>query len=79
MDLDKALDIVNDPSMNAYCDYVHNEIFRNYGQYEPGFDDTYDEVVMAFAFVAVEVALNGEILEFVPKDERPDAESSSAE
>ena len=79
MDLDKALDIVNDPSMNAYCDYVHNEIFRNYGQYEPGFDDTYDEVAMAFAFVAVEVALNGEMLEFVPKDQRPDAENTSAE
>lgn len=79
MDLDKALEIVNDPSMNAYCDYVHNEIFRNYGQYELGFDETYDEVVMAFAFVAVEVALNGEMLEFVPKDDRPDPESASAD
>jgi hypothetical protein len=75
MDLDKALEIVNDPSMNAYCDYVHNEVFRNYGQYEQGFDETYDEVVMAFAFVAVEVALNGEMFEFVPTEQRPEEET----
>jgi hypothetical protein len=74
MNLDRALEIVNDPSMNAYCDYVHNEIFRNYGQYELGFDDMYDEVALAFAFVAVEVALNDEMFEFVPKDQLPEAE-----
>jgi hypothetical protein len=77
MNLDKALEIVNDPSMNAYCDYVHNEIFRNYGQYELGFDDMYDEVAMAFAFVAVEVALNDEMFEFVPKDEDPESDDTS--
>lgn len=75
MDLDKALKIVNDSSMNAYCDYVHNEVFRNYGQYELGFDETYDEVVLAFAFVAVEVALNDEMFEFVPTDQRPEDEA----
>jgi hypothetical protein len=75
VDLDKALKIVNDPSMNAYCDYVHNEVFCNYGQYELGFDETYDEVVLAFAFVAVEVALNDEMFEFVPTDQRPEEET----
>jgi hypothetical protein len=76
MDLDKALAIVNDASMSAYCDHVHAEIFQNYGQYELGFDDTYDEVVMAFAFVAVEVALNDEMFEFVPKEQSPADEES---
>ena len=65
MDLDRALEIVNDASLNAYCDYVHSQVFRVYGQYELGFDDTYDEVVYALAFVAVEMALDGESFEFV--------------
>jgi hypothetical protein len=79
MDLDRALEIVNDASMNAYCDYVHTQIFRVYGEYEIGFDETYDQVVYAFAYVAVELALDTELLEFVPDDQprRPDQESTS--
>lgn len=69
MDLDRALEIVNDASMNAYCDYVHTQVFRVYGEYEMGFDDTYDQVVYAFAYVAVELALDAELLEFVPDDQ----------
>lgn len=68
MDLDRALEIVNDASLNAYCDYVHSRVFNVYGQYEFGFDDTYDEVVTALAFVAVELALDDESFEFVPDD-----------
>jgi hypothetical protein len=68
MDLDRALEIVNDASLNAYCDYVHSQIFRIYGQYEPGFDDAYDEVVYALAYVAVEMALDEGAFEFVPED-----------
>jgi hypothetical protein len=68
MNLDRALEIVNDSSLNAYCDYVHAEVFDVYGQYEFGFDDTYDEVVYALAFVAVEMALDDESFEFVPDD-----------
>jgi len=68
MDLDRALELVNDASLNAYCDYVHSQVFRIYGEYEPGFDDTYDEVAYAMAFVAVEMALDGESFEFVPND-----------
>jgi hypothetical protein len=71
MDLDRALEIVNDPSLNAYCDYVHSQVFSVYGQYEFGFDPTYDEFVYAFAFVAIELALGEEMLEFVPDDEPP--------
>jgi len=75
MDLDRALEIVNDASMTAYCDYVHSQVFSVYGQYETGFDSTYDEVVYALAFVAVELALDGESLEFVPDDKRPELDS----
>jgi hypothetical protein len=68
MDLDRALEIVNDGSMNAYCDYVHSRVFQSYGEYEFGFDDTYDEVAYAQAYVAVEMALDDESFEFVPDD-----------
>jgi hypothetical protein len=74
MDIDRALELVNDSAMNAYCDYVHNQVFRAYGEYEPGFDETYDEVVYAFAFVAVELAFGAEEFEFVPHDDRPQAD-----
>lgn len=70
MDLDKALEIVNDPSLNAYCDYVHELVFCSYGEYAIGFDDKYDTVALAYAFIAVELALNEEAFEFVPVDDR---------
>ena len=79
MDIDRALQIVNDPAMNAYCDYVHNRVYRVYGEYEPGFDDTYDQVAYAAAFVAVEMALDAESFEFVPDDERRRVDENTAE
>jgi hypothetical protein len=79
MDIDRALELVNDPAMNAYCDYVHNEVFRVYGQYELGFDETYDEVAYAFAFVAVELALDAEEFEFVPHHDQPQADEGNAD
>ena len=78
MDLDRALEIVNDSSMNAYCDYVHSTVFVNYGEYEPGIDETYDEVVYAFAYVAVELALDAEFLEFVPKERHENEDAPAA-
>jgi hypothetical protein len=67
MDLERALEIVEDPSMTAYRDYVYEEVFCSYGRYETGFDDTYDEIAYAHALVAVELALCAET--FVPDDE----------
>ena len=79
MDLDRALELVNDASLTAYCDYVHSQVFRIYGEYELGFDDTYDEVAYAMAFVAVEMALDAESFEFVPDDpsNRPKGEQGT--
>lgn len=71
MDLDQAVEIVNDPSLNAYCDYVHEKVFATYGEYEFGIDQMYDEIAVAFAFVAVELALNGEGLHAVPNAGEP--------
>ncbi len=70
MNLDRALEIVNDASLNAYCDYTHQNLFRRLAEYEPGIDSRYDEIVYAFAYVAVEIALEEDLFEFVP-DERP--------
>jgi hypothetical protein len=78
MNLDRALELVNDASMNAYCDYIHATVFANYGEYEPGIDETYDEVAYAFAYVAVELALDAEFFEFVPEDGRKDEDVSAA-
>ena len=66
MDLDRALEIANDPSMRAYCSEVHDRVFVAYGEYEAGIDEKYDEVVYALAYVAVEIALDGEVFEAVP-------------
>ena len=78
MDLDRALEIVNDPSKNAYCDYVHSQVFSVYGEYETGFDAMYDEVAYALAFVAVELAFDAESFKFVPDDERPKSDNEPA-
>jgi hypothetical protein len=78
MDLDRALELVNDKSMNAYCDYVHATVFTTYGEYEPGIDETYDEMVYAFAYVAVELALDAECFEFVPEDRHESEDASAA-
>jgi hypothetical protein len=77
MDLDRALELVNDPSMLAYCDYIHSTVFTTYGEYELGIDGTYDEVVYALAYVAVELALDAESFEFVPDDRRQSEDSSA--
>jgi hypothetical protein len=69
MDLDEALDIVNDLAQGSYLDFVHREVICPQGRYIPGEDEDYDRTAMALAFVAVEVALNEELLEFVPRDE----------
>ena len=75
MDLDRAHVLTNDSALIAYCDYAHRQIFRIYGQYELGFDDTYDEVAYAFAYVAVEGAFSAESLQWAPEDP-PNRESA---
>lgn len=76
MGLDDALKIVNDPSLTAYADYTHHTVYRTIGEFEFGYDETYDDIAFAFAFVAVEMALNEELLHFVPDDQDPGAESA---
>jgi hypothetical protein len=70
MDLDRALEIANDPAMHAYCTEVHDRIFVTYGEYELGIDEKYDEVVYALAYVSVELAMDGECFESVPEEYR---------
>jgi len=66
MDIDTAVEIVNDPSLTAYCDYVHELVYRSIGEYAVGFDSKYDTVALAYAYIAVELALNEEEFEFMP-------------
>lgn len=69
MNLDRAVDIVNDPALNAYCDFVHATVFRQLGEFVEGIDPRYDTVAYAFAYVAVEMALDDELTEVVADDE----------
>lgn len=69
MTLDTAIETVNDRSQAAYCDWVHQRVFRRIGEFEFGFDEHYDQIVWAYAFVAVELALDDDMVEFVPEDE----------
>ncbi|MBI5231044.1 MAG: hypothetical protein HY876_02640 [Coriobacteriales bacterium] len=66
MNLEEALEIVNDPSLSAYCEYLHENLFAKYGEFEFGIDDQYDDIVYAYAFVAVEFVLNEGLLEIAP-------------
>ena len=77
MGLDNALRIVNDPSLTAYADYTHQRLYRAIGEFEFGYDDSYDEIVTAHAFVALEMALDDELLAYVP-DEPSAAEEPEA-
>jgi hypothetical protein len=77
MNLEKAIELVNDASLVAYCDYVQHQVFRVYGEYEPGLDATYDEVAYAWAYVAVEDAFADEPVEYVP-DDPPSAEQQES-
>ena len=66
MTLDKAIETVNDPSLTAYCDWMHQKLYREFGEYDFGLDVRYDEIVCAYAFVAVELALDDDLFEFAP-------------
>ena len=66
MDLDDALEIVNDPSLTAYCDYTHAKVYRVLGEYELGCDEEYDKIVEAHAFISVELVLNDDMVREVP-------------
>jgi len=77
MGLDDALKIVNDPSLTAYADYTHQRLYRTVGEFDFGYDDAYDEIVTAHAFIAVEMALDDELLAYVP-DEPPTGEDTDA-
>lgn len=77
MSLDDALRIVNDPSLNAYCDYTHAHLYRTVGEFEFGYDELYDEIAYAFAYAAVEMALDDELLEYIP--DSPPAEKRESE
>ncbi len=62
MDLDDALEIVNDPSLNAYCDYTHAKVYKVLGEYEFGCDEEYDKIVEAQAYISVELVLNDDMV-----------------
>jgi hypothetical protein len=66
--MDSALDIFNNPSLRAYLDYTHNQMYRTVGEFEFGYDSRYDEIALALAFVSVEMALDEDLFEFVPSD-----------
>jgi hypothetical protein len=72
MDLDDALEIVNDPSLTAYCDYTHAKVFRVLGEYEVGCDEEYDKIAEAQAYVAVELVLNDDMVREVKHVTSPD-------
>lgn len=78
MSLDDALRIVNDPSLTAYLDYTHAHLYRTVGEFEFGYDDSYDEIAFAFAYAAVEMALDDELLEYVPDTPPSDDTSGNA-
>ena len=77
--MDSALDIFNNPSLRAYLDYTHNTMYRVVGEFEFGYDCKYDEIALALAFVSVEMALDPDLYEFVPADDRPLAQGANAE
>jgi hypothetical protein len=69
VDINTALTVFNSPSQRAYLDYTHNTIYRVVGEFEFGYDTSYDEIALALAFVSVEMALDGDLYETVPADE----------
>jgi hypothetical protein len=69
MDMDRALSIFNSPSLMAYVDYTHQHLYREVGEFEFGYDDTYDELAYALAYVSVEMVLDDDLLVFVPTDD----------
>ena len=66
MDMNSAIAIFNDPRRVAYLDYTHNTMYRVVGEFEFGYDTTYDEIALALAFISVEMALEEDLYEFVP-------------
>lgn len=78
MNLDEALDVVNNPSLVAYCDYTHHHVYRTIGEFEFGYDESYDEIAFAFVYVSVEMAFDDELLEFAASDNDDPAEGESA-
>ncbi len=73
MDLDGALEIVNDPSLTAYCDYTHAKVYRVLGEYEIGCDEEYDKIAEAHAFISVELVLNDDMVREVEHSHTTDS------
>jgi hypothetical protein len=78
VDLDSALSIYNNLSLRAYLDYTHHQLYRVVGEFEFGYDNRYDEIATALAFVSVEMALDEDLYEFVPADDARRAESTES-
>jgi hypothetical protein len=66
MDRDSAVSIFNNPSLVGYLDYTHMTVYRVYGEFEFGFDERYDEIALALAFVAIEMAIDEDLYEIIP-------------
>ena len=77
--MESALTIFNSPPLRAYLDYTHSKLYREVGEFEFGYDTRYDEIALALAFVSVEMALDEDLLEFVPCDDHRPIQNESAE
>jgi hypothetical protein len=79
VDIHSALTVFNNPSLRAYLDYTHSRLYREVGEFEFGYDDQYDEIASALAFVSVEMALDEDLCEFIPAKDPLSAESARAD
>jgi hypothetical protein len=69
--MNSALAIFNSPPLRAYLDYTHHMLYRVVGEFEFGYDERYDEIAMALAFVSVEMVLDEDLYEFVAAEDCP--------
>jgi hypothetical protein len=67
--MNSALAIFNSPPLRAYLDYTHHMLYRVVGEFEFGYDERYDEIALALAFVSVEMVLDEDLYEFVSADD----------
>jgi hypothetical protein len=79
VDQKSALSIFNNASLIGYLDYTCETVYRVYGEFEFGFDERYDEIALALAFVAVEMAIDEDLYVIVPAESCELARGASAE
>jgi hypothetical protein len=79
MDINTALNVFNSPSLRAYLDYTHHTIYSVVGEFEFGYDERYDEIALALAYVSVEIALDEDLFEIVPTESCQLAQDANAE